>query len=603
MKKCVILAIVLFLTSMVLTSFLGCTPATNTAVSTSGNTTVTSAAATTAATTQEQQSTTASTAEKEAVQSETDTGSEPVEMRKLSVICRAIFNQYWDLKDRHKNLCYQVFEKDLADLGIEIEYDLVDDASIADVVRTRMAAQVDLPDMIADAWIGVTETEALNWAQNGLIINLKDAIETYDTDRSIYNFYETKCPGVLASVTAADGGIYWFSYLNSPTYVDDEGNLLTNFKGAPYSSSIREDWLKNAGLEYSIYMTHEELYESLLKIQEADANGNGAADEVMAIDISGFSNGIARSFGLSMQLLAAINFENNTVYNNFYLPEFHDYINYMRRLYDAGLYDTTALGEGMVTQLIADNKASLTFHYSVWSSYEATISGAENPVYAPILLVNEDDKQTGEFNLVGDPLFGSYCRYMVTSACQDLEAVIDLYKYIYTDEYAVLDRMGIEGYSFEYDEKGIPQKLYEDSANMEGWDGIPLFNTVGMIAFPSINTGYIVNDRKVRDDFTKLKGEFSNFYIDNAPSKGRVETYGSLFLFLALPTIEEMERTNEIENVLTTYANELLTDLILGNRSLSDLQSYVDEMEKLGLNDYLNIIKARRERYVEATGV
>ena len=86
------------------------------------------------------------------------------EMRKLSVICRAKFNSDWPLDKRGENLCYQAFEKKLADMGIEIEYELVDDASIATAVKTRMAAQVDVPDMIADAWIGVSESDILDWA-------------------------------------------------------------------------------------------------------------------------------------------------------------------------------------------------------------------------------------------------------------------------------------------------------------------------------------------------------------------------------------------------------------------------------------------------------
>lgn len=526
-------------------------------------------------------------------------GSEATEILRLSVLCRDKFNEYWDLKDRDNNLSYQAFERELLNRGIEIEYELVDINSIATVIQTRMAAQVDLPDIIADAWTGLTQTDVLNWAENGMLVNLREIVDQYDEDGSIFAFYEEHCPGALASVTAADGGVYWFSYLNGPTYVDKDGNSL-DYKGSPYSPSIRADWLEAVGIEYGYYMTHDELFDALKAIQEADANGNGIPDEVMALGIDGFGNGIATSFGLSVYLLAAIDQDTGLVYNNVYKSEFLDYIAYMQKLYEAGLYDTVSLGDGMNTQLIAENKAALTCHYSTWDAYETTIGSAEDAVYAPFIL--DDDGGENGFYLTADPLIGTYCRYMVTSACDDLEAIVDLFDYIYTTEYAVLNRHGIEGYSFEYDQNDIPQRLYEPERAMEGWDGMPLVNTVGMFAFPSILIGDNVLDQTVRDDYTKRKSEFHNYYTDVAADKGNIEVYTDLGSLLALPTTEEMERTNALENVLKTYVNELLTDLILGNRSVEALPEYIAELESLGLTEYMDIIQARRDRYTAAMG-
>ena len=519
------------------------------------------------------------------------------EMRKLSVICRAKFNSDWPLDKRGDNLCYQAFEKKLADMGIEIEYELVDDASIATAVKTRMAAQVDVPDIIADAWIGITESEILGWAENGLLVNVKEIVDQYDEDGSIFKFYEDHTPGVLAANTAPDGGVYWFSYLNAATYVEEDGSPM-DFMGNSYTTLIRADWLEKAGIEYKKQMTRDELLDALIAIQKADANENSAADEIAAIGINGFANGIARSFGLSTMLLCDVDTETGKVYNSLYKPEFADYIAYMNKLYEAGIYDTTALGEGMTTQLIADNKAALAFHYASWAAFEPTISADPNAVYAPVMLVNDDGKA---YSTV-DPLFGTYCHYMVTSSCKDLEAVVDLFDYIYTDEYALLDKQGLEGISFEYDENGIPHTLYDPKVHPVTWEGTCLFNTVGMIAFPTINTGYQVFKREIRDDYHKLKDEYIIWFQDEGGANSTRETYGDLSLKLALPTTEEMEKIGEIENVLTTYMKELLTDLVLGNRSINDLPAYLEELESLGLTDYLEIMQARRDRYVAAVG-
>ena len=483
------------------------------------------------------------------------------------------------------------FIKDLADRGLKLEYELFDGNAIADAIRTRMAAQVNLPDLIGEAWTGISDSEIISWAKNGLLANLNDAMDKYDADKSIKKFHEKYCPGVLASTTLEDGGIYWFTYLLGPTYVDEKGAPVKNFKGDTYNNSIRADWLEKIGAEYSIYMTHQQLFDTLKSIQGADANGNGAADEIMAINIGDFNNGIARSFGLSNQPLAALDPDSGKFYNNLYKPEFAGYINYMKSLYEAGLYDTTALGNGMIANLIADNKAALIYDYGgeYWS--EPTINGADDPVFAPILLVSEDDYKTGAAYLSADPTFGTYCHYLATSACKDMEAVIDLYKYIYTDEFAVFDRLGIEGVVFEYDSDGIPHRF--DDVPQEDFFSI-------MLALPSVNTvANIKGYAKIPDDFTKLKAEYGNFYMKNM-DKFRVENPGALGVQIAMSTIEEIDRTDEIENALKTYTSELLTDLILGNKSLDDLPKYTAELEKLGLNDYIKIMEARRDRFVKA---
>lgn len=520
---------------------------------------------------------------------------EAPEMRTLSVICRAKFNADNALEDRGKNLSYQVFEKELAARGVHLEYELVDDASIAQVVQTRMAAQVDVPDIIADAWIGVTENEIISWAENGLLVNVRDIVEQYDEDGSIFKFYEEHTPGVLAASTMADGGVYWFHYLNAATWVEEDGTKM-DFNGNSYTPSIRLDWLEKAGVEYKKQMTHDELYDALLAIQKADGNGNGVEDEVMAVSIDGYA-GLARSFGLSYNLLVAVG-KDDKVYNNLYLPEFGDYIRYMQKMYQSNLYDTTALGDGMITELIADNKASLTQHYASWESFESTISATDDAVYAPIMLTTNDGKA---YSAV-DPLFGSYCHYMISSQCDDLEAVVDLFDYIYTDEYALLDKFGVEGVSFEYNDAGVPVNLYDPDVHPLDWEGLPLFNNVGMIAVPSINTGMQVFERNIANDYRKVKNEYTIWFQDEGADMCDIETYGDLSLKLALPTAEELEIISEVENVLTTYTKELLTDLILGNRSLDDLPEYIAELESLGLKDYMNIAQARRDRFVAAVG-
>lgn len=65
---------------------------------------------------------------------------------------------------------------------------------------------------------------------------------------------------------------------------------------------------------------------------------------------------------------------------------------------------------------------------------------------------------------------------------------------------------------------------------------------------------------------------------------------------LAVATQEETKRTSEILTDLDTYSQELLTKLILGQKSLDDWDSYMDDLKRLGLDELIGIYQGRYDR-------
>ncbi len=55
-----------------------------------------------------------------------------------------------------------------------------------------------------------------------------------------------------------------------------------------------------------------------------------------------------------------------------------------------------------------------------------------------------------------------------------------------------------------------------------------------------------------------------------------------------------------LETVLDTYSSELLVDMILGRKSIDDLDQYIEEMKALGLDEYLAVYQARHDRFLAA---
>ena len=61
-------------------------------------------------------------------------------------------------------------------------------------------------------------------------------------------------------------------------------------------------------------------------------------------------------------------------------------------------------------------------------------------------------------------------------------------------------------------------------------------------------------------------------------------------------TVEEINKTNEISTDLETYSKELLTKLIMGEKSLDDWDSYIQDLKDLGLDDLIAVQQARVDR-------
>ena len=532
------------------------------------------------------------------------------ELITLKILAKNDFSSDVKTKDWEKYAVSDEFKARLAELGIAIEFECIDNAQLPNVVRTRMASGVDLPDIIAVAFDGdLTASEIEDWGMNGLIIPASELMEKYDEDGSIRAFYDAQVPSAYGSNTSYDGNMYWFCYLYAPkTIYRDTGKAKSpyNFR----TPSIRQDWVEKVGEEMKIAYTPDELFDLLVKIQEGDANGNGLKDEVVCVPIDSLDNGFTGAFGLSHSLLTYVN-KDGVVDSNFYHEEeLAAYLTYMHKLYDAGLYDTAAFGADLFSgELITQNKAAVTFNYASWSDYEKQI-GLPDAQYTPFIVDDDADLSTG-WACFGDVAGGTFNQYFVTSACKHPEAALKLFDFIYTMDYALLNQAGPTG-TYIVDEQGVVDK---DPASTglrepfptEGTDAEKLewnhkYETffsasAGLYGLPAIvvtpGYGYLVNPDS--EEYIKVKQRVVSVLEDNADT---VWFEGGTYY--ARANAEEKEIVNEVEGVLTTYAKEMLVDMILGNRDIAPLHDGIEELKSLGLDRYIEVYAARRERFLAA---
>ena len=65
---------------------------------------------------------------------------------------------------------------------------------------------------------------------------------------------------------------------------------------------------------------------------------------------------------------------------------------------------------------------------------------------------------------------------------------------------------------------------------------------------------------------------------------------------LAAATDEENERIADLTTDLKTYYEELLTKLILGQTSMDEWNTYMEELKELGLDELVSITQTRYDR-------
>lgn len=490
--------------------------------------------------------------------------------------------------------------KDLEEIGIQLELELVDGDNIVDIVNTRMAAGVDLPDLVSLSFCG-NSSDIAKWGASGLVYELNDLLEQYDEDGSIKAFYEESAPGSWDSVTQVDGGNYWFSYLCAPLgfkYIDT--GVEVPYVG-PRSLSIRKDWVEAVGEEVKEVYTPDELLDLLEKIQTNDANGNGLQDEVVYTNISGFNNGFAQAFGLHYSTICGYFDEDDVVFANVLDENYSLYIEFMQELVQRGLYDSVNLSKSR-EEMISENRVSAAWDYSVWD-YEVDLPevDTETIYYVPIMLDLDGDLSNG-YTLCADTNRASlYSYYFIPTASENAEAVIRLMDFVYSEKYAYYSRYGLEGYNYTLDENGNVVAM-EDAPS----DGVNLSAAAGFgqNVLPPVCTGYDYRVSIEAGYSEKAKTYAYQKYAEDwlyEYSLGdwnlvtQTASYASKY---GPRTEEEQEWVNEYATVIDTYIEELNADLILGNKSLDDLDSYLAELDDLGLSTYVEMQQQRHNRAI-----
>ena len=192
--------------------------------------------------------------------------------------------------------------------------------------------------------------------------------------------------------------------------------------------------------------------------------------------------------------------------------------------------------------------------------------------------------------------------YAVTNECEDTAAVARLLDYMCSPEYVELTEHGVEGVNFTRTEDGDYQQLSGDDIDnsimslMYGalWSSnvLPRMDLNKDMSTELVAGIQLGKDAGIPEGY-QAKADFADWVFTQ--NMENTVNYSPLTM-LAVATQEETKRTSEILTDLDTYSQELLTKLILGQKSLDDWDSYMDDLKRLGLDELIEIYQGRYDR-------
>jgi len=332
-----------------------------------------------------------------------------------------------------------------------------------DAKLNSLIAARDLPDLFN---IGLTD--ALQFIDEGMLLALDDLLPEYG--QNILANVSELLP--QAPANKVDGSTYM---------------IVRNSSGYTCDYAVRVDWLKNLGLEMPTDL--DSLYDVLYAFTFNDPDQNGA-DDTIGLVLTMTQNmqwePIFGAFGIAYNSNALL--EDGTVTTYMKHPHYLDAINYLRKLYQAGVMDPEFA-----------TMPAMTAHESLWSgrcgTYGFQFVGTANNWF-PGRYTFVDPENPGDvrdlfgYTFIEGPYGdkGTPKRYpglgsgfVIASTSKNPEAALKFLDYQFTEEGDELLYLGVEGVMYEWTDKenGKYQRLgvYVDDAAHRAAGGFGFWNS------------------------------------------------------------------------------------------------------------------------------
>lgn len=460
--------------------------------------------------------------------------------------------------------------------NIKIEWETVPQDGFVEKRNLKFASN-DLPDFLFRGQL--SDDDVVNYGNQGLIIDLSDLIDQYAPN---LKKYLDEHPDWLSSIRSPEGKIYALPLINEA----DNNRVIHWF--------INKPWLD--ALQLAAPQTTEQYYEVLKAFRDNDPNGNGLQDEVPLSGtggVIGFADMFMGAWGLGT---TGMTFYKSTLTdlgpdgNIRFIPtdpRYREVLQYINMLWNEELIDKNVFTNNIpeIGQIGREGKL-----------------GAVNALSASDLLADPEKDRDFQFILPlkgphGDQLHSNTVApvaqkgaFAITKVNEHPEAILRWADHLYSAEGYELLFWGVEGKTFTKSDKGY--KFVESISNNPNMTeviargqftpliggNIPyIFTTEYWNNFPFEETTYAI---QLNVDANKLYAPYYPAHV------------WSPFLY----TKEESAELKQFTD-LKQYISDKTTDFIIGKTPFSEWDNYVQQLENMNLQRYMEIINTAYERF------
>ena len=475
-----------------------------------------------------------------------------------------------------KSIRYDMLNDKLTEIGVKLEYDVVTDDQYDTYLRTKLASAGGID---ADIYCirPLDDATRLSMASDGYFLPI-DELYPY-SDGTIQNYLENDDGKYLMAYQSINDKLYWISNIEMNHYED----IIT---GNYQVYLLRLDWVEKLGIE--VPATLDELYDFAVACHTLDVNGNGVSDEM--IHFPATPGPAAAWFGIGDEWYY-LN-DDNKFTSPWYEEGWKDYLVFVKKLQDAGVLEITTASNTLETENKLVGKTN-------WVSRNATHSvpeGQPTPMYTPLMIKPYEDKPAYIITQSGADV--TTRSFAINANTDKKEAIAKLLDWTFTEDFTLLEGKGhpdLEGITWKRDpETGLITNA--DLLEGDDYDNLAATfnknNALWQNILPKRSTNAdqkaaSLSWAKPNQDF--LAGEYGFGYPYTRLKTARAAA-------CAVSTEEEAEIIADYTTDLETYMNELATKLVLGEKSFDDWDSYLKDMEQLGLNKVLEVYQAKYDR-------
>lgn len=470
-----------------------------------------------------------------------------------------------DVSDNNDFTKYKpMLQKAADELGYDIEWmPVLEGGAEADRMSTMLAG--DLPDVF---WGLLSENQIID--NSGLFVTLEDKLEEFAPN--VYALYEDGVDGWRDFLTYPDGHIYGMM-----------GNTLVSPNNAVQGTMwINKKWLDQ--LELEIPTTMAELEEVLSAFRDNDCDGDGDTSNEIPLDwcqkhYAAKYNELAQCFGFPLnggfydivdgQIVSIVDTEE---YRGF-LEEYH-------RLAAAGLVNVEGATqtEEQYNSNLSSGKVGVFWG---WAPYTYMSEEEMKEQYVPLPPISADGTT---FRVHPNLNNANRNCYVITTACQNVEAAMKLWDYLSVDETTSFSTaFGEEGLIWEFVD-GVPtNRTYtEEEATEMGYGEIA--SNAGTSTFAATvglpNCGPLMLTARENPSGTnggirwEAVKDYVQYYMDETMPKSIIPA-------------EANEEFSFATDGLADYINTFACESILNGVTDEGWNSYISGLAQHGYDFYL----------------